>query len=414
MGSFAIPLSGLGAAEEQLRSVSNNLSNLNTDGFKDQYLQFADVFAQTGAVNGAGDPMQTGLGVQQAATVSNFSDGNINSTGIASNMALSGQGFFVVKNTAGVESYTRAGDFSSNNAGYLTTPEGDLLMGYPAVNGVVNTSAALQPINVGTGFTTPAVATGNIQVTANLSSDTAVGGAGPISTLAVYDSLGAQHQLSISYTKSAANTWNYTVTIPSADVTAGATGTTVVGSGTLNFDSNGNLNSISPVTPITIPNFADGATASQAISGPFGSSGSYSITQTAAANATSATSQDGYASGTLQSYSVQSDGTVEGTFSSGKTLALGQVAIASFANDQGLSALPGNKFQMTVASGYPVIGAPGTGGRATVTGGAVEQSNVDIAKEFSNLIVAQQAYSANAKSITTFNQVTQATLQMLQ
>jgi flagellar hook protein FlgE len=414
MGLFSIPLSGLGAAEDSLRTVSNNLSNLNTDGYKDQYLQFSDVFAQAGAVNGAGDPMQTGLGVQQAATVSNFSDGNLNSTGIASNMALSGQGFFVVKNANGIESFTRAGDFSTNSAGYLTTPQGDLLMGYPSVNGVVNTSAALQPINVGEGFSTPAVATGAVSVTANLNSDTAVGGAGPISTLAMYDSLGGQHQLSINYTKTGANTWSYSVTIPTADVTAGGTGTTVVGSGTLNFDGNGNLVSTSGVTPISIPSFSDGATGPQAIGGPFGTAASPTITQTASANSTSATTQDGYASGTLQSYSVQGDGTVSGTFSNGKTLALGQVAVASFANNQGLSAMAGNKYQMTVASGYPVIGVAGTGGRATITGGAVEQSNVDIAKEFSSLIVAQQAYSANAKSITTFNQVSQATLQMLQ
>ena len=414
MGSFSIPLSGLGAAENQLRSVSNNLSNLNTDGYKNQYLQFSDVFAQTGAVNGAGNPMQTGLGVQQAATVSNFTDGNLNSTGVPSNMALSGQGFFVVKNGSGVEAYTRAGDFSTNNAGYLTTPGGDLLMGYPSVNGVVNTSAALQPINVGGGYSTPAVATGSIQVSANLNSDAAVGGAGPISTLGIFDSLGGQHQLNISYTKTAQNTWTYSVTIPTADLTTGGTGTTVVGSGTLNFNGSGNLTSTSGVTPISIPTFANGATGAQAISGPFGTAANPTITQTSSANATSATNQDGYASGTLQSYSVQGDGTVDGTFSNGKTLALGQVAIASFANNQGLTAVAGNKYQMTVASGYPVVGVAGTGGRATITGGAVEQSNVDIAKEFSNLIVAQQAYSANAKSITTFNQVSQATLQMLQ
>lgn len=414
MSSFSIPLSGLTVSQDELQSISNNLANLNTVGFKDEFMEFSDVFAQTGAVNGAGDPMQTGLGVQRAATVSDFADGNISATGISSNMALSGQGFFVVRNSNGVDSYSRAGDFTTNNAGFLTTPSGDLVMGYPAVNGVVNTSAALQPLNMGAGLSTPAVATANVQVTANLDSDTAVGGAGPVSTLAVYDSLGAQHQLSISYTKTAANTWTYQVTIPSADLAAGGVGTTVVGSGTLNFDGNGNLTSTTGVTPISIPTYADGATAPQAIGGPFGTAANPSITQLSAANATSATTQDGYASGTLTSYSIGSDGTIEGTFSSGKTLALGQVAVASFANNQGLAGIGNNEYQMTAASGNAVIGIAGTGGRGTITGGAIEQSNVDIAKEFSNLIVAQQAYSANAKSITTFNQISQATLQMLQ
>jgi len=414
MGSYAIPLSGLKAAQDQLQTISNNLANINTTGYKDQTVQFNDLFLQAGAVNGAGDPMQTGLGVAPAATVSNFADGNINSTGIASNMALSGNGFFVLQSAAGVQSYSRAGDFTTNNQGYLTTPSGELLMGYPAANGVVNTSAPLQPMQAGTGMTTPAVATSNIQLSSNLDSDTAVGGAGPVSTIGIYDSLGAQHELTVSYTKTGANTWNYSITVPSGDVTAGATGTTVVGSGTLNFDGSGQLTSASNVVPISIPSFADGAIGPQAISGPFGTAANPSVTQTSSANATSATTQDGYASGTLMNYTVTSDGTIEGTFSSGQTLALGQVVVASFANNQGLTAAGNDDYQPTVGSGAAVIGAAGTGGRGTITGGALEQSNVDIAAEFSNMIVAQQDYSASAKAITTFNQLTQATLQMLQ
>jgi flagellar hook protein FlgE len=414
MGSFSIPLSGLTAAQDQLQSVSNNLSNINTDGYKDENVLFSDLFAQAGGINGAGDPMQSGLGVVPCATMSNFTDGTQNPTGIASNMALSGNGFFVVQASTAVNQYTRAGDFIANNAGYLTTPEGDLVMGYPAANGVVNTSAPLQPLQVGTGVTTPAVATSSVQITANLDSNTAVGGSGPTSTLEVYDSLGSQHELTVSYTMTAANTWNYTVTVPSADLAAGGTGNTVVGSGTLNFDGNGNLTSTANVTPISLPTLADGATAPQAITGPFGTASSPTITQTASDSTTSATSQNGYASGTLQSYAVESDGTILGTFSSGASLALGQVAVASFANNQGLTDVGSNNYQATAASGPAVIGTAGSGGRGTIVGGSVEESNVDIATEFSKLIVAQQAYSANAKSITTFNQISQATLQMLQ
>jgi flagellar hook protein FlgE len=142
--------------------------------------------------------------------------------------------------------------------------------------------------------------------------------------------------------------------------------------------------------------------------------GTPTLTQTSTASATSATSTNGFASGTLQSYAVQPDGTINGTFSSGQTLALGQVAVASFANNQGLVAIGNNNYQATAASGPAVVGVAGTGGRGTVIGGSVEQSNVNIATEFSKLIVAQQAYSANAKTITTFNQVSQATIAMLQ
>src|ERR1700753_2268463 len=158
MGSFSTPLSGLTAAQGQLQSISNKLVNLNTDGYKDQNVSFSDIFAQTGMTNGSGDPLQTGSGVSIAATDSDFSEGNLNATGTPSNMALSGNGFFVVQNSNGGTNYTRSGDFTVSNDGQITTPSGELVLGYPAVNGTVNTNAALQPLNVGTGVTSPAVA----------------------------------------------------------------------------------------------------------------------------------------------------------------------------------------------------------------------------------------------------------------
>jgi flagellar hook protein FlgE len=159
--------------------------------------------------------------------------------------------------------------------------------------------------------------------------------------------------------------------------------------------------------------FADGA-AALPINWSLETAGTPTITQTATASSTSATSTNGFASGTLQNYTVQSDGTIEGLFSSGQTLALGQVAVASFANVQGLADVGNNNYQSSAASGAAVVGLAGTGGRGTIVGGSVEESNVNIATEFAKLIVAQQAYSANAKTITTFNQVSQATIAMLQ
>jgi flagellar hook protein FlgE len=150
------------------------------------------------------------------------------------------------------------------------------------------------------------------------------------------------------------------------------------------------------------------------LSGPLGTLANPTITQSALASGASAITTDGFASGTLSSYAVQPDGTIEGTFSSGNTLALGQVAVASFANVQGLASVGNNNYQPTAASGSAVTGLAGTGGRGTISGGYVEQSNVDIASEFAKLIIAQQAYSSNAKSMTTFNQISQATLAMIQ
>jgi flagellar hook protein FlgE len=427
MGSFSAPLSGLTAAQDQLQTVSNNLANINTDGYKDQTLTFSDIFAQTSATNGSGDPLQTGSGVAVSSTDSDFSEGTKDTTDVSSNMLISGNGFFVTQNSAGAQDYTRAGDFTTNNAGQLTTPNGELVLGYPAVNGVVNTSAALQPLQVGS-LSSPAVASTTMNISANLYADSTVGDTAS-SSLPVYDSLGTSHTLSVTYTMTAADTWSYSVTIPSADLTPAGTGaTTTVESGTLNFNTQGVLTSVQPTgasatsdpsagIAITIPpagtTLADGA-AAMPITWNLETAGTPTITQTSEASGTSATSTNGFSSGTLSNYTVGTDGTIEGTFSSGQTLALGQVAVASFANNQGLADSGNNDYQPTAASGSAVIGVAGTGGRGTIIGGSVEESNVNIANEFAKLIVAQQAYSANAKSITTFNQVSQSTLQMLQ
>jgi flagellar hook protein FlgE len=329
-------------------------------------------------------------------------------------MALSGNGFFVTNSSTGVAEYTRSGDFTTNKSGQLVTPNGDLVQGYPATNGVVNSSAPLQALTVG-NLTTPAVASTTVGITANITSETAVGDTATSSTAQVYDSLGTAHTLSVSYTKTAANTWTYAVTAPSADITGGTGTDTTVSTGTLNFDTSGNLLSTSTIPSISISGLADGA-ANITLTGLFGKAAAPTITQNASTSTTTGTSTDGLTSGTLSStdFTVDSDGTIEGKFSNGKTMALGQVAVASFANNQGLNSVGNNSYQPTNASGSAVIGVAGSGGRGTIKGGSTEASNVDIATEFAKLIVAQQAYSANAKSVTTFSTISQATLQMIQ
>jgi flagellar hook protein FlgE len=411
MSFFAVPLSGLTASQAQLQSISNNLANVDTDGYKDQSVSFADLFAQAASVNGANDPIQTGQGVEVSATDSNFTNGTVSATGIPSNMALTGDGFFVVQQSNGQVAYTRDGDFTTNAAGQLVAPSGALVMGYPATDGVVSTSSPLQPLNVGTGTIIPGTATTDFTLPTNLDSSTAVGGTYN-GTIGVYDSLGDQHTLTINYTKTAANTWSYTITAPTADT--GAPNPTIA-TGNLTFDSSGNLTSpTGSVTGITIPSFTDGAAPMNLTWNLADSSGNSLLSQTDIASGPTTTStQNGTASASLTGYSILTDGTIEGTYSSGATQALGQVAVATVENDQGLSQLGGNLFQVTAGSGAASIGVAGTGSRATITGGSVEGSNVDEAAEFSNMIVAQQAYEANAKSVTTFDQVDQATLQML-
>lgn len=409
MSFFGVPLSGLIASQDQLQSVSNNLANLDTVGYKDQTVSFSDLFAQSSLVNAANNPIQTGLGVLPSQTNSNFTDGGTSATGTDTNMALTGNGLFVVKGTDGVTKYTRAGDFTTNSAGYLTAPNGDLVMGYGSVNGTTATSGVLQPLKVGLGTVTPAAATTTFQLSGNLSASAAVG-AKVSSPTTIYDSLGSNHPVTVNYTKTAANTWSYSVDIPTADT--GAASTTVA-TGTLNFDTSGNLTSPTGVVAISIPTFSDGAAGANLSWNLTNADGSSSITQTSLASSFNAATQDGRESGTLSGISILSDGTIEGTYTNGHSSAIGQVAVATFANNQGLLRTGGNDYQATVGSGVAAVGVAGTGGRGVITGGSVESSNVDVAAEFSKMIVAQQAYQANAKTVTTFQQISQATIAMV-
>jgi flagellar hook protein FlgE len=284
------------------------------------------------------------------------------------------------------------------------------VMGYPAVDGVVSTSATLQPMQIGIGSVTPASATTEFNISANLNSGAAMGTSFS-STTPVYDSLGTSHELTVNYTNTGTNTWSYTVNMPAAD-TGGSS--SVVASGNLTFDSSGKLTSPTASVAISIPSFTDGAASMNLAWNLNGSSGTPTITQTNLASSTTATTQNGEASGTLTSYSVSTNGTIEGTFSNGQTSALGQVAVATFANTEGLLANGNNGYQGTSASGSPQVGIAGTGGRGVITGGSVESSNVDVATEFAKMIVAQQAYQANARSVTTMKTITDDTIQMMQ
>jgi flagellar hook protein FlgE len=326
-------------------------------------------------------------------------------------MAIEGNGFFVVQGANGQLSYTRAGDFTTNSAGQLVTPQGQLVLGYPTVNGVTQTGGTLGPISVNQQGTIPGSPTTTFNTTTNLDSSAAVGAT--FSTpVTVYDSQGTPQTLTTQYTKTGTNTWSYSTTIP-ASATGGTT-PTVVSSGTMTFDASGNLTSPTGTIPgISITGLADGAAPLNLTWNLAGTGGNSSITQLNSTSATSAVSQDGYGVGSMTGYAVAPDGTVEGEFSNNQTRALGQVALASFGNPQGLIQAGSGDYIPTTASGAAVIGAAEAGGNGAIEGSAVESSNVDMTTEFANMIVAQQGYQANAKALTTFDQVSQATLQLI-
>jgi len=410
MSFFGVPLSGLITSQDQLQSVSNNLANLDTVGYKDQNSSFSDLFAQSSQANASNDPIQIGLGVAASQTTTDFTDGAASATNIATNMALSGNGLFVVQTSNGNTEYTRAGNFTTSASGLLTTADGESVLGFPATNGVVNTSGTLQPLQVGLGSEIPASATTTFQLPANLSATSAVG-ATFSSPSAIYDSLGTSHVMTVNYTKTGTNEWSYSVSVPTADTGAASS---QVASGNLTFDSSGNLETPAGGVSFTIPALVDGAAPMNLTWNLQNANGTSSVTQTALASTNGSSTQDGQASGTLTEIAIASDGTVNGTYSNGQVNVLGQVAVATFANTQGLLRTGNNDYQATVGSGSAGVGVAGTGGRGVIQGGYVESSNVDVAAEFAKMIVAQQAYSANAKTVTTFDQISQATIAMIQ
>jgi len=417
MPNFSIPLSGLTAESTALSTIANNLSNQNTTGYKDKVVLFNDLFYQNLGTSGSGDPIQMGAGTEVGATPSLFTQGSVSATGVPTDVAIQGTGFFAVQDTSGVISYTRAGNFSVDNNNFLVTSSGQQVLGYPAVNGVINTGAGIAPLQLGAGTISPPTATTNVQLTTNLNAAAKVGDT--FSTpITVYDSLGASHVLTFTYTNTGPGAWDYSITIPAADV--GASGNpVVVQNGTLAFDSNGKLTTpATDVANITIGAGTTGALADGASDLTFTwqlyNNGTGLMTQVAAPSSTSSTNQNGAGSGSLVNFSIGSDGTITGSFSNGKTQALGQLALATFANNDGLQLDGNTDFSPTLASGQAVVGAPGTGGRGTLSGGALELSNVDIATEFANLIVAQRGFEADAKAVTTFDQITQDTIALKQ
>jgi flagellar hook protein FlgE len=410
MGNFSIALSGLEADSVALNTIGNNLANLNTTAFKGQTTSFEDLFYQQIGESGSGNAIQVGAGTRVSGTSTDFGEGTIlpDSDTNTSDMALDGNGFFVVEQN-GQQSLTRAGNFSVSNNGSLTTQDGQSVLGYPAMSGVVNTNTNPQSIVLPVGSTEGAQATQNISATVNLNSNATVG-TSFTTPVKIFDSLGQSHQATITYDKTGTNTWSYSVSLPSGD----ATGLPVNNAGTLTFDSNGNLTTpTGSVSGITFPGMADGASDLTFNWNLNGSGSTPTITQLASANSNGPVNQDGFSSGNYTGFTVDPSGVIQAQFSNGNKQTIGQVAVAIVTNQQGLVATGGNNFQTTAASGQAVAGVAGTGGRGTVDDGALEQSNVNISTEFSNLIVAQRAFEANSKTVTTFDTISQDVIGMI-
>ena len=512
MASFYIPLTGLTSDSTALNTIANDLANMNTTAFKSQSVNFSDLFYQQVGSSGAGNPIQVGAGTQVASISTDFTSGSLTSNGITTDAALQGNGFFVLNNGTSIE-LTRAGDFNTDASGNLIAQNGLQVMGYPAVKGVVNTSAPLSAINIPVGQVEPPRATTSFSMTTTLDSAAPTGSTLP-GTVTVYDSMGKSYQATVTYSKTAVpNQWTYNITLPdtltansntnaagvttinynlgagetvnpgatltitapaaaggtattalpaftgapetlanyvtdlqtaltAAGITVGAGGVTVSGaggiltisganlstsgsmvadpapsanaSGTLTFDANGNLSSPSSnLSGISFAGLSDGAANMNLTWNLFGANKTGTISQVDQTSAVASTSQDGFASGQYQSFTIGSNGTVSATFSNGQKLAVGQLALGNVPNLQGLQMLGNGDYATTLASGSASFGTAGAGGLGTIQDGALEASNVNISAEFSNLIIAQRAFEASSKAVTTFDTVTQETINMI-
>lgn len=418
--SFSTALSALSAESTAIDVVGNNLANLNTPGFKVSQVCFRDLVTESlGA--GLGET-QVGFGTGRPLTVRQFSQGAIQTSAGVLDAAIQGDGFFVVQDDAGETFYTRAGNFQTDKAGNLLTVAGDRVQGWTTIDpttGAVNTNGDIGNIVVPVGSLKPPVATTTFTVDVNLNSGAAADATSDFTTpIAVYDSLGTSHVLTLDFQKTGANSWSYQVYLPGDAISGGTAGTPYPisgASGTLTFDTNGLLTDPPNGTPIafTIPGLTDGASDMSLSWNPYNKDGSARITQFGQPSSPSANSQNGSAAAQLSHVGLADGGTILAEYTDGTQVVVGQVALANIRNPATLIAAGNNNFQLSALTATPSIGTPGTGGRGTIQGGSTEASTVDIATEFTNLIVYQRAYEANAHVVTTADTLSQDTINLI-
>ena len=431
-GALTTAVSGLQAQSSAFTNISDNIANSQSTGYKDVGTNFVDYLTQSSATNNGPES------VVANPQYNNDVEGAITQSSDPLALAISGNGFFSVSQasssssnaTSGTQSfsaqqeYTRAGDFTLNNDGYLVNGEGEYLNGWSVdpATGAANTSV-LAPIQIGEG-TNPPVATSQVTLNAELPATPAAGQ--PVSTqVNVYDSLGTMHQLDLSWTQNSSNDW--TVSLSAPDSSPASLGTADVQFGT-NGVAAGTIGSISNATGgLTATSYAANSPASLSFNTDFGNGtqpvtlnlgdfGSTSgVTQYAGTSFNLlGTTQNGQAQGSFSNLSIDTLGNVAVNYSNGTSKTVAQIPIATFTAPDALQSQSGQAYTASQGSGSASINAVGSNGAGSLVTGSVEGSNVDISTEFTKLITAQEAYSANAKVITTANQLSQTTLNMLQ
>jgi flagellar hook protein FlgE len=394
--------------------ISNNLANLNTTGYKATTAQFQDMMAQSMGVGGPGN--QIGMGVGPVSTTRVFSQGSIQATGGAMDAAIQGNGFFVVRDSSGQTLFTRAGDFKLDSSGNLITQNGDNVQGWNAVGGAVNPNGPTGNISFPTSALLAATPTTQMTASLNLNAAAQTGAVGATfgAPIQIVDSLGATHVLTATFTKTAANQWSYSVTIPQSDLGTG--GLPEVAKGTVKFDATGQLTdpaaTAGPIV-VKVKGLADSAADMTINWDLFDSDGKGLITQFAQTSALAGTTQDGFPAGQIVKIGMQDGGLIVASYSNGQQATVAQVAIAAIRNPDSLVSVGNNNLQASAATSAPAIGAADSGGRGKIVAGALESSTVDIAKEFTNLITVQRSYQAASKIVTASDQILQETVALI-
>lgn len=419
--SLGAAASGIAAMQTELDTIGNNIANAETTGYTSQTAQFADLLNQqlqpaggpVGNTLASTNPSSIGSGVGVSAITTNFSEGSIQQTGINSDLAIEGNGFLMVSQ-AGKTYYTRDGNLQIDANGHLATNNGGLVQGWGPGQ---PTSSPTGPLSIVVGSSGGPVQTQNVLLGGNLPSNPS----GPVTvTTTMYDSLGNQVPVTLTFTPTVnsngtATSWSLQGTVTGASANLWNTAPTLV------FNASGQLSTINGTavgtgqTNIPIDNEPSNYTWSGTTkpSFDFPAVGSQqAVTQFAGSETLAVTSQDGHSAGTLESYSIGSNGVITGVYSNGQSASLGTIAIAQFANPQGLQDIGNTYFGSTVASGAAQLGQPGSSGFATIRSGALEGSNVNLANQLTKLIEAQTAYQANTKVVTTTATAVQSLMQM--
>jgi flagellar hook protein FlgE len=407
-------ISGLRGHQIMMDVIGNNIANVNTVGFKSGRVNFQDILSQTlhGATAPSGglgsiNPAQIGLGMTVAGIDVLQTQGNLQSTGKTTDMAIQGDAFFIESDGSGT-SYTRDGAFDIALDGSLANPaSGMKVQGWQADSaGKIDITQPITNLVIPIGQRTTALATSNVTLSGNLDAGATAAVVGPPAvaattvptTMTVFDSLGISHSVKITFTKTGANAWSWAATKDAADTGIAISGAVPgVNDGTLTYTSGGVFSASTGTLSFTFPDGATSTTPKIDLSAMTQFSGT----------SQPAGQTDGFTSGTLVTFAVGNAGELSGVYSNGQTQVLGQIALANFLNSAGLLRAGQNNFSATSASGAANVGTAGTGGRGTVTTGALEMSNVDLATQFTGMITAERGFQANGRVITTSDEMLQ-------